>query len=68
MSSKPKTPMPKSSNDLPGPRPRKDKERDMQQAIAEDADKTEDADRDLVHGDGGSVGLRAGVDELNHDD
>ncbi|HET7886317.1 MAG TPA: hypothetical protein VFL62_08845 [Bradyrhizobium sp.] len=40
----------------------------MRKAIIKDADKTEGADRDLVHGDGGSVGLPVGPDDLDHDD
>jgi len=35
----------------------KDEERETRQAIVEDADKTEGKDRDLVHGDGGTLGL-----------
>ena len=54
----------KSKNPSPE---RKDKERDIQQAIIEDSDKTEDTDRDLVHGDGGTLGLGA-PEDLNHDD
>lgn len=52
---------------MPPSPPRKDKEREMREAIIEDADKTEVEDRDLVHGDGGTLGL--GEDEdLNKDD
>jgi hypothetical protein len=51
---------------MPPSEPRKDKEREMRQAVAEDADKTEGKDRDLVHGDGRTLGL--GNDEdLNKD-
>lgn len=59
---------PRSSRDLPGPRPRKDRERDMRKAVVEDADKTEGAGRDLVHGEGGSIGLPVGPNDLNYDD
>ena len=54
----------KSSRDMPGPRPRKDKERDTQEAAAKTPDKTNDWDRDLVHGDGESTGIKPeqGVD------
>jgi hypothetical protein len=45
----------------------KDKEREMRQAIVADADKTEGKDRDLVHGDGGTLGLDDD-DDLNKDD
>lgn len=33
--------------------PRKDKEREMRNAVVQDAGETGDEDRDLVHGDGG---------------
>ncbi|MBR0821467.1 hypothetical protein [Bradyrhizobium liaoningense] len=46
---------------------RKDKARDMWEAVAEDADKTEGKDRDLVHGDRGTLGLGVG-ETLNKDD
>jgi hypothetical protein len=36
-------------------------------AIVEDADKTEGKDRDLVHGDGGTLGLGR-PEDLSHDD
>ena len=48
---------PKSSEDLPGPEPRKDKERETREAIVKDADKTDGSDRDLVHGEGGTLDL-----------
>jgi hypothetical protein len=48
---------PKSSRDLPGQPPRKDTKRETEQATVEDADKTNDEDRDRVHGDGGEIGL-----------
>jgi hypothetical protein len=38
----------------------------MQEAIAEDADKTEGQYRDLVHGDGGTLGLGPGEDLNEH--
>ncbi|MDE1936697.1 hypothetical protein, partial [Bradyrhizobium sp.] len=47
----------KTSRDLPGPSPRTDKEREMRQAVVRDADKTEGKDRDLEHGEGGTLGL-----------
>ena len=40
----------------------------MRKAVVEDADKTEGAGRDLVHGEGGSIGLPVGPNDLNHDD
>jgi hypothetical protein len=52
---------------MPPAQPRKDEEREMRKTVVQDADKTEDKDRDLVHGDGGTLGL--GDDEdLNKDD
>jgi hypothetical protein len=45
-----------------------DKERDMQNSIVEDAAKSDGADRDLVHGDGGTLGLPTKPEDLNHDD
>lgn len=49
---------------MPGTKPRKDKERDTQEAAAKTPDKTNDWDRDLVHGDGESAGIKPeqGVD------
>jgi hypothetical protein len=51
----------------PKSEPRKSKGREMQEAIVEDADKTEGRDRDLVHGDGETLGLDEDED-LNKDD
>jgi hypothetical protein len=51
---------------MPPSEPRKDKEREMRQAIIADADKTEVKDRDLVHGDGGTLGLDG--EDMNKDD
>ncbi|WP_292072409.1 hypothetical protein [Mesorhizobium sp.] len=48
---------PKSSRDLPGPKPRKDKQRETQNAAAKTPDKTNDWDRNMVHGDGDSIGI-----------
>ena len=48
---------PKTSRDLPGQAPRKDEERDIRQAIIEDAGENDGKDRDLVHGDGGTLEL-----------
>jgi hypothetical protein len=42
---------------MPPSEPRKDEEREMREAVVQDADKTESKDRDLVHGDGGTLGL-----------
>jgi hypothetical protein len=48
---------PINSRDLPATAPRKDEERDTQDAIITDADKSDGNDRDLVNGDGGSIDL-----------
>ena len=45
-----------SSRDVPAD-PRKDKDREQQKAVIKDADKTDQADRDRVHGDGEDIGL-----------
>ncbi|KYG24527.1 hypothetical protein SE92_33300 [Bradyrhizobium sp. AT1] len=49
-------------------KPRSDKERDLQVAIIEDAGQTEDSDRDLVHGDGGTIDLPTKPGDLSKDD
>jgi hypothetical protein len=59
---------PKTSRDLPGPKPRKDEERETQQAIVEDADETDGKDRDLVHGDGGTIDLPVKPGDMSKDD
>lgn len=51
----------------PTAEPRKDEEGEMREAVVEDADQTQDRDRDLVHGDGGTLGLGDNED-LNKDD
>jgi hypothetical protein len=60
--------VPKTSRDLPGTQPRKDSERGTQDAIIEDADKTDGKDRDLVHGDGGTIDLPVKPGDLSKDD
>ncbi|QOG18599.1 hypothetical protein [Bradyrhizobium sp. SEMIA] len=59
---------PKTSRDLPGPKPRVDKERDTQEAIIEDAGESEDNGRDLVHGDGGTITVPTKPDDVSKDD
>lgn len=59
---------PKPSRDLPASASKKDKERDLHEAMIGDADKTDVAGRDLAHGDGGTLGLPTKPDDLNHDD
>ena len=48
---------PKTSKDLPASPPRKDERRDREGVAVKDADKTDQSDRDAVHGDGGKLGL-----------
>jgi hypothetical protein len=48
-------------------KPPKVTERDMRAAVVKDADKSEGKDRDLVHGEGGTLGLEHG-DDLNRAD
>jgi hypothetical protein len=45
-----------------------DKERDMRDSIVEDAANNDGADRDLVHGEGGTLGLPTKPDDINQDD
>jgi hypothetical protein len=45
-----------SSRDIPA-EPHKDKDREQQKAIIKDADKTDQADRDRIHGDGHDIDL-----------
>jgi hypothetical protein len=59
---------PNTSRNLPGTKPRRDEERDTQEAIIEDADKTDGTDRDLVHGDGGTIDLPVQPKDLSKDD
>jgi len=47
----------KSSRDMPGRPPRKDRDRDKREAAVKTPDKTNDWDRDAVHGDGDDIGL-----------
>ncbi|MDH2341692.1 hypothetical protein [Bradyrhizobium sp. SSUT77] len=62
-----RTSSPKTSRNLPGRKPRIDKERDTQEAIVEDAGETEKG-RDLVHGDGGTIDLPTKPGDLSKDD
>jgi hypothetical protein len=48
---------PKTSRDIPGPGPRKDEQRAQEKAVIKDADNTDQADRDAIHGDGDDIGL-----------
>jgi hypothetical protein len=57
----------KSSRDLSGA-VRKDTERETREAVIEDGDKTDVADRDLIHGDGGTIEIPTKPADLNRDD
>jgi hypothetical protein len=52
---------------MPPSEPRKDEQRETREAIVQDADKTDGKHRDLVHGDGGTLGLGDGED-MHKDD
>jgi hypothetical protein len=51
-----------------GPSPQKDKAREMRQAVIEDADNSDGRDRDLEHGEGGTLGLPSKPGDLSRDD
>ncbi len=57
----------KTEANPPPARPHKDSEKETREAVIEDAGKTGVDDRDLVHGEGGTLGLGADED-LNRDD
>ncbi|MET4277654.1 MULTISPECIES: hypothetical protein [unclassified Bradyrhizobium] len=57
-----------TSRNLPLRKPRIDKDRDTQETIVEDAGVTEDSDRDLVHGEGGTIDLPTRPGDLSKDD
>jgi len=59
---------PKTSRDLPGPNPRREEEREMQNAVVEDADENDVKDRDLVHGEGGTLDLPVKPGDMSKDD
>lgn len=48
---------PKTSRDIPGPEPRKNEEHAQEKAVIKDADKTDQANRDTIHGNGGDIGF-----------
>ncbi|UWU79648.1 hypothetical protein N2603_14645 [Bradyrhizobium huanghuaihaiense] len=49
-------------------KPRIEKERATKEAIIEDTGETEDNNRDLVHGDGGTIDLHTKPGDLSKDD
>jgi hypothetical protein len=57
----------KTSRDLSGPIS-KDTERETREAVTEDGDKTDVADRDLIHGDGGTIEILTKPADQNRDD
>jgi hypothetical protein len=59
---------PKTSRDLPGPALRRNGERDTRREIVEDAAENEGKDRDLVHGDGGTLELPVKPGDISKDD
>ena len=64
----PQTTSSTTSRKIPGPTPRIDKARARQEAIIEDAGETEDKDRDLVNGDGGTIDIPTKPGDLSKDD
>lgn len=48
---------PKTSKELPPSPPRKDERRERESVVVNDADKTDQSGRDVVHGDGHEIGL-----------
>jgi hypothetical protein len=59
---------PKTSSDLPAPDSRNDKERETREAVVRDADENDSTDRDLVHGDGGTLDLPVKPGDISKDD
>jgi hypothetical protein len=57
----------KTSKHLPGPRRRGDCERDPREAVIDEAGATGDNGRDLVHGEGGTIDIRAKPGDLAKD-
>jgi hypothetical protein len=62
--------MPSTPSTSPHARPpqRQDEARKLQQAVIEDADKNDGRDRDLEHGEGGTLGLPSKPGDLSQDD
>ena len=57
-----------STSSHAGPSPRTDKAREQRRAVTEDADKSDGRDRDLEHGEGGTLGLPSKPSDLGQDD
>ncbi|WP_439402995.1 hypothetical protein ACNJYA_12545 [Bradyrhizobium sp. DASA03068] len=58
----------KTAQNRPPSKPRIDKEHATQQAIVEDADEKADDDRDLAHGEGGTMDLPTKPGDMSKDD
>jgi hypothetical protein len=63
-----KTPSQDTLRNLTGPKPRIDKERDTQETVVEDPGDTDNNDRDLAHGEGGTIDLPTSPGDLSKDD
>jgi len=59
---------PKTSQDLRGAQPRESEERETRNAGVEDANENDGKDRDLVHGDGGTLDLPVRPGDMSKDD
>lgn len=59
---------PKTSRDLRDQPPRSDKAQEKRDVAAKEPDKTNDASRDLEHGDGGDIGLPTKPSDISRDD
>lgn len=63
MAGKEETVTSRTSRDMPGPKPRKDKGREKREAAIKQPEKTNDLDRDQVHGDGETIGIAPKPDD-----
>ena len=57
---------PRSKNSAP--EPRKHGQRDTREAVGEDEDEAEGGNRDLAHGEGGTMNVPETPSDLNRDD
>ncbi|MCK1358940.1 hypothetical protein [Bradyrhizobium sp. 199] len=64
----PKTTIPQTPRSTPADEPRRDKKRDMPDAIIEEPGETRDSGRDLAHGEGGSISVPEKPGDLSKDD
>jgi hypothetical protein len=63
-----KTPSQDTSRNLPGRKRGIDKARETQETVVEDAGDTDNNDRDLAHGEGGTIDLPTSPGDLSKDD